>query len=106
MKEPFDDEKYYDEEQDFGEVVIRDFAKILRSYSYERYVRRFRGMAESHRLAREQRPKLSADEYQAQLEQIWGVLARVGEARLLDDPQARKIAHRLLLSGLFDEDLH
>ena len=105
MKQRFDDEKYYSEEQDFGGVVIRNFIKVLKNYSYERYVKRFRVMAEHHRLAQSQRPKLTSEEYMAQMQQLWGAVARVGEARLLDDPKANKTARRLLVLGLFDEDL-
>ena len=105
MKERFDDEKYYCEEQDFGGVAITNFVKVLRTYSYERYARRFRIMADGHRLAQSQRPKLNADEYTAQMDQLWGAIARVGEARLLDDPKAQNIARRLLVTGLFDKDL-
>ncbi len=105
MKERFDDEKYYCEEQDFGGVEIRNFIKVLRNYSYERYLRRFRAMAEHHRLAQSQRPKLTAAEYSTRIDQLWGAIARVGEARLLDDPKAQRTARRLLVLGLFYEDL-
>lgn len=105
MKERFDDDKYYDGEQDFGAVVITNFVKVMKSYSYERYTRRFRTMADRHRLARTQRPKLDATEYTTQMEYLWETIARVGEAHLLSDPKAQKIASRLLIGGLFDTDV-
>jgi len=104
MKERFDDEKYYCEEQDFGVIASTNFVKVLNSHSYERYVRRFRVMAEHHQLAKLQRPKLSADEFMAQINQLRTAIARVGEAQLLDDPKRQKIARRLLVLDLFDEE--
>ncbi len=105
MNEHFDDDKYYDEEQDFGPVAITNFVKVLKSYSYERYTRRFRTMADHHRLAQSQRPKLNATEYTTQMDYLWETISRVGEAHLLGDPKIQKIASRLLISGLFDTDV-
>ena len=105
MKERFDDEKYYCEEQDFGVVAITNFVKVLSSYSYERYVRRFRVMAEHHQLAQSQRPKLSAEEFMAQINQLRRAIERAGEAQLFDDPKVQTIAWRLLVLDLFDEEL-
>ena len=105
MKERFDDEKYYGEEQDFSGVAITNFTKVLKSYSYERYVKRFRAMAEHHRLAKSQRPKLNPDEYKGQIDQLWSTIARGGEAQLLDDPKAQMTARRLLVLELFEEEL-
>ena len=104
MKERFDDEKYYGEEQDFNGAAITNFIKVLKGCSYERYVKRFRVMAEHHRLAKSQRPKLNPDEYKTQIDELWGTIARVGEAQLLDDPKAEMIARRLLVLELFEED--
>lgn len=105
MKETFDDGKYYGRDQDFGVVAIRNFVKVLKSYSYERYTLRFRTMADHHRLARTQRPKLNAAEYTSQMNYLWETIARVGEAHLLDDLKTQRIASRLLISGLLDTDL-
>jgi hypothetical protein len=105
MKEPFDDDKYYSDEQDFAGVAVTNFVKVLKSYSYERYNRRFKAMADHHRLTPAQRPKLNAAEYAVQLDYLWKTIARVGEAHLLADPKAQKFASRLLVSGLFDTDV-
>ena len=105
MKERFDDDKYYDGDQDFGPVSITNFVKVMKSYSYERYTRRFRTMADRNRLARTQRPKLNGTDYTTQMDYLWETTARVGEAHLLSDPKAQKIASRLLILGLFDTDV-
>lgn len=105
MKERFDDEKYYSEDQDFGAVTITDFVKVLNGYSYARYVARFRMLAKQHQLAPSRRPKLSAENFLAQIDQLRRAIARAGEAQLLNDPLAQKIASRLLVLDLIEEEL-
>jgi hypothetical protein len=104
MSDPFDDERYYSAEQDFGGVGVRNYAKVLRSYCYDRYVGRFRAMADQHRLDKSQRPKLTACEFDQLMSELRNALARSGEKQLLDSPKVQRLAGRLLVRGLFDVD--
>ena len=104
MKEPFDDERYYSAEQDFGGVGVTNFAKVLRSYCYDRYVRRFQTMADQHRLSKNQRPKLNETEFDQLMSELRNALAQSGEKHFLDTPRAQRISGRLLVNGLFDVD--
>jgi hypothetical protein len=105
MSEPFDDERYYSAEQDFGGVEVANFAKVLRSYCYDRYVGRFQAMAAQRRLSQSQRPKLSANEFEQLMLELGNTLAGCGEKHFLDTPKAQRVASRLLVNGLFDVDL-
>jgi hypothetical protein len=104
MSEPFDDERYYSAEQDFGGVGVTNFAKVLRSYCYDRYVGRFQTMAGQHRLSKSQRPKLTASEFDQLMSELRNALAHSGENHFLDTPKVQRLAGRLLVKGLFDVD--
>ncbi|MEW6305488.1 MAG: hypothetical protein AB1705_18585 [Verrucomicrobiota bacterium] len=104
MKEAFDDEKYYTSDQDFGGFAVRNYRKVVRTYSYERYEQRFRQLAGSRRLTSQQRPKISVEQFQLLMNELTTSLGRVGEGSFLKDSRNRKLADRLLMTGLFDED--
>ena len=104
MSEPFDDERYYSAEQDFGGVEVTNFAKVLTSYCYDRYVRRFQAMAGQHRLSKSQRPKLTASEFEQLMSELRNAFALCGEKHFLDTPKVQRVASRLLVEGLFNVD--
>lgn len=105
MKERYEDDTYYCDEQDFGGIAVKNYTKVLPKYNYSRYVTRFRALADGHKLSRDQRPKLGQAEFDSLLNSLGDRLVAVGEDRFLDDARTVKIASRLLILGLFDADL-
>jgi hypothetical protein len=98
MKEPYDDEKLYCEEQcDFGPIVTRNYKEVLQSYSYNEYQRRFGAQADSHELSPNQRPKLDKDQFASLMKQLSDTMLRPGEADPLEDEKTAEAARRLLL---------
>jgi hypothetical protein len=103
MTEPYEDNRYYCDEQDFGGAV-KNYTKVLPRYNYSRYVARFRALADHHRLSRNQRPKLGQKEFDSFMRKLGDTLVAVGEDRFLEDPKTVKLASRLLILGLLDAD--
>ena len=104
MKETFDDEKLYSDQQEFGPISVRNYGQVVQKYDYRRYVHRFRTMAQAHRLVPGQRPKLDENQFASLMKQLTDALLVSDERKLLQSEQNVKIAFRLLLSNLFDED--
>jgi hypothetical protein len=104
MKERFNDDGYYSEEQDFGDITVRNCRKVLAKYHYSRYVARFRALADQHELSRDQRPKLDQNEFDSFMRKLGDSLAAFGEDGFLEDPKTVQLASRLLILGLLDED--
>src|SRR5215470_16541724 len=105
MKEPYEDDRHYCDEQNFGGIAVKNYTKVLPKYNYSRYVARFRALADRHRLSRDQRPKLGQKEFDSFMRKLGDSLVAVGEDRFLEDPKTVKLASRLLILGLLDADL-
>jgi len=105
MKERYEDDRYYCDEQDFGGIAVKNYTKVLPKYNYSRYLTRFRAMADRHKLSRDQRPKLDEAQFDSLMNKLGDRLVAVGEDRFLDDAKTVKVASRLLILGLLDADL-
>jgi hypothetical protein len=105
MKEPFADEKLYDEDaQSFGPVEIRNYREVLRGYNYTRYETRFRALANRQSLSPHQRPKLTETQFASLIEDLTDRLLRPREEDPLANPKNQQTAQRLLLANDFEED--
>ena len=98
MKEPYDDEKLYCEEQcDFGPIVTRNYREVLQSYNYSAYEQRFRARADSYKLSPSQRPKLDKNQFALLMKQLSDTMLRPGAEDPLENEKNAKAARRLLL---------
>jgi hypothetical protein len=104
MKEAFDDEKFYTPDQDFGSIGVTNCKAVLEKYNYDRYVQRFRLLASAHRLEASQRPKLNKEEFEKLVTKLRYVFVRDGERRFLTNEKSVKLASKLLVWSLIDED--
>ena len=105
MKEPFDDAKLYDDAaQAFGSFAIRNAKEVLQSYNYSQYEQRFRSLADRHKLAPGQRPKLDETQFSILMKDLATHLLTSREPDSLGNAACQKAAQRLLILQDFHED--
>jgi hypothetical protein len=104
MKESYTDENHYGPDQDFGSVAIRNYGQVLQKYNYGRYVNRFRALADRKRLSPAQRPKLDENEFAELMKKLVDSFVNLGEGKFLKNEKSQKVASRLLIGSLFNEE--